>query len=55
MIFRERIANLQREEQTVFVSICKWVVEIEKETFVFVYFLYCLIEILAVCVVVLLT
>ena len=50
-----RIANLQREEQTASVSICKWVAENEREPVVCVSFFYCLIERLAVCVAVLLT
>ena len=50
-----RIENLQREEQTASVSICKWVAETKREPVVCDYFFYCLIEILALCVVVLLT
>ena len=50
-----RISSLQREEQTAPVSISKWVAETEREPDVCVSFFYCLIEILAVCVSVLLT
>ena len=50
-----RVANLQREEQTASVPICKWVAETEIEQVVCVSFFYCLIERLAVCVAVLLT
>ena len=40
---------MQKEEQTVSMSICKWVVETEREPVVCVSFFYCLIERLAVC------
>ena len=50
-----RIANLHREEHTAYVSIYNWVVNTEREPAVCVSFFYCLIERLAVSVVVLLT
>ena len=55
LLFSVRIANLQREEQTVSMSISKWVAETEREPVVCVSFFYCLIEILEMYVAVLLT
>ena len=55
LLLRVKIANLQREEHTASVSICKWVAETEREPVVCVYFFYCLIERLEMCVAVLLT